>query len=415
MDFELQAESEAGRRFVALAEEHGADFATRAEQHDREGSFPFENIEAMKKSGFMTATVPEEFGGMGVASVADYMIGIGRLARGDASTAIAVNMHLTAGFIAMRLRASALAHGGDVAVAEGLLNGMGRAGVIICGPMTEPGTDVNSPFTEATPTADGWSLNGRKIFGTLSPVAQIFASSVRVPQDDGSYVRALAIVARGTPGLEVMENWDALGMRASGSHDVVYTDCRIAAAALRMENAEPWGVETPARIDFMLGANSALVAAFLGIAEAARDFTVRSMIERKKGRLGKRLAERVPIQQMVAEIEIDIATMRALVIEHGRKIDAYYAQYLEGEAPADAAFGLMKDHQCMKWVVNRKAIDVVDRAMTVSGGGSYMSGHLLSRLYRDVRAGPFMQPLAPYEALEYIGKVTLGLDPQLDR
>ena len=61
------------------------------------------------------------------------------------------------------------------------------------------------------------------------------------------------------------------------------------------------------------------------------------------------------------------------------------------------------------------AISIVSKAMDVVGGGAFMSGNELSRLYRDVRAGPFMQPFAPYEALEFIGKVTLGEPPQIDR
>jgi alkylation response protein AidB-like acyl-CoA dehydrogenase len=75
----------------------------------------------------------------------------------------------------------------------------------------------------------------------------------------------------------------------------------------------------------------------------------------------------------------------------------------------------MKEVQCMKYVVTRKAVDAVDRAMTVCGGAAYMNKHPLTRLYRDARAGAFMQPYAPYEALEFIGKVTLGLPANLDR
>src|SRR6516162_11610522 len=94
MDFALQPQTPAGARFVTLAEEHSADFATRADQHDREGSFPFENIEAMQRSGVMAACVPAELGGMGVESLHDAVLGINRLGRGDGSTAIATAMHV---------------------------------------------------------------------------------------------------------------------------------------------------------------------------------------------------------------------------------------------------------------------------------------------------------------------------------
>jgi len=114
-------------------------------------------------------------------------------------------------------------------------------------------------------------------------------------------------------------------------------------------------------------------------------------------------------------IEIDLAVCRATIERVGRLADAFFARYAKTDPPVGEANALMKELQCMKYVVNRNACEVVDRAMTVCGGLAYMNSHPLSRLYRDVRAGPFMQPFSPYEAFEYIGRVALGLDPTIER
>ena len=94
MDFELTPLTAPGERLVALAAQHAADFAPSAAQHDRDGSFPFEHSEALRQSGVLAACVPPEFGGLGVESLHDYVLGINRLGRGDGATAIAANMHI---------------------------------------------------------------------------------------------------------------------------------------------------------------------------------------------------------------------------------------------------------------------------------------------------------------------------------
>src|SRR3954447_5070212 len=92
--FELTATPETGARLVLLAESLADELATRAALHDREASFPHAAIDALKRAGYFSAPVPAENGGLGVTSVHDVVVASSRLARGDASVAIGVNMHL---------------------------------------------------------------------------------------------------------------------------------------------------------------------------------------------------------------------------------------------------------------------------------------------------------------------------------
>ncbi len=71
----------------------------------------------------------------------------------------------------------------------------------------------------------------------------------------------------------------------------------------------------------------------------------------------------------------------------------------------------MKDYQSAKWVVNRNVIDIESGAVDLSGGG-FMTRNPVSRFYRDVRAGPFMQPHSPIDARDYVGNVLLGTYPE---
>jgi alkylation response protein AidB-like acyl-CoA dehydrogenase len=411
MDFALQPHTASGKRFVALAEQHAADFAMRADQHDLEWSFAFENIEAMQRSGVMAACVPEELGGLGIESLYDAILGISRLGRGDGSSAIGTAMHLLSCWVITRGWRAAVFHG-DTLQAERvqvLLSQVRSGAVVICSPQSEPGTDMLHPMVEATKVDNGWHLNGRKIFGTLSPAATLLAIGCRVPDTQGGFRRANAMVVGGSVGMDIKDNWNALGMRASGSHDIVFQDCFVPDAALREDG--PWGEWSERTLSGQIAFNMGLVGAFLGIAEAAQDLIMGMVATRRRG--GRPLAERFSIQHLIAEIEIDLAAARAMLARTATAADAFFGLYPAGTAPLPELHALMKDFQCTKWFVNRKAIEIVDRALTASGGAGYLNTNTLARLYRDVRAGPFMQLFSPNEAFDYIGRVALGIDPQL--
>jgi alkylation response protein AidB-like acyl-CoA dehydrogenase len=282
------------------------------------------------------------------------------------------------------------------------------AGVIGAANATEAGTDLRHPLVEGVEVDGGWSLTGRKIFSTLSPIADLFFVPFRAPGEQSAY----AIVPRGSAGQTIHDNWDALGMRGSGSNDIVYEGCFVPGDFVDVSGG--WGEESPMSLQIGTAGNIGLLGSFLGIAEAAHDLVVHMARTRTKAPSGRTLAERHGIQHQVAEMAIDLETCRAVVERAGRLVDEQLFERPPEEVGMDELHELTAAFQCAKVVANRKAIEVVDRALTISGGAGYLTASPLSRLYRDVRAGPFMQPFSPNEAYEYVGKVVLGLPPDLE-
>jgi alkylation response protein AidB-like acyl-CoA dehydrogenase len=267
--------------------------------------------------------------------------------------------------------------------------------------------------TEATRAADGWLVSGRKGFATGSPAADILVVVCRFRNEKGDWQSGIAYLRANTPGITILHNWDALGMRGSGSHEVVLKDCFVAESDFF--DVGVWGDYNE---DFLAGnfaGTLGLVAVFLGIAEAARSIILQVLQSRRSTADRKAAIDRPAIHHAIAEIEIDLAASRAMLERTGTLMDAFFAsEPPNGALPMQEMHAVMKEFQCTKWFVTRKAIEIVDRALTISGGFGYMNRSPLSRLYRDVRAGPFMQPYSPIGAFEYIGKTALGVDPKVD-
>src|ERR1700744_95696 len=141
MPIELTAHTTAGARLIALAEDLSAQLAARAAEHDRDGSYPFEAIDALKAARYFAAPIPVDLGGLGVSSAHDLVVASSRLARGDASVAIGVNMHLVA-VLNMERRRGVAGAAGVERRARGFassLEQIARNGVVLAAAISEPG------------------------------------------------------------------------------------------------------------------------------------------------------------------------------------------------------------------------------------------------------------------------------------
>jgi alkylation response protein AidB-like acyl-CoA dehydrogenase len=158
------------QRIIALAKDLAKEFAPRAEQHDREGSFPFENIARLKETGYTAMTTPKEYGGWGVDPFT-FILAQEQLVQGCCATAFAINMHLNSvGFYTPFMTAAQ----------KGLyLGNVGRKQMLLNGFYTEGGgaRSILSPNTKARKVPGGYRINGQKVFCTLSPIVDYFGIS----------------------------------------------------------------------------------------------------------------------------------------------------------------------------------------------------------------------------------------------
>jgi alkylation response protein AidB-like acyl-CoA dehydrogenase len=399
MPIELTAHTEAGHRLVAIAEELSPHLAGRATGHDRDGTYPFEAIEALKTVGYFVAPVPVGLGGLGVSSAHDLVVASSRLALGDASIAIGVNMHLVAVLNMERRRTVAVAAGQErrARAFASSLESIARDGVVLAAAISERGQDLTRPGTRATRTETGWRIDGRKMFCTMSPAATDLYVAVSYLDADGTDRYAYAMVPARAPGVVINDDWDALGMRASGSNSITLEGVKLPEAGVRggcrAGDALPF-------IERNLVSGLFHAAASHGIAESA-DATVREgLADRINGDARPRM--------QVADNAIDLAAARGLLSRAAGLIDEHRAVNPASDGPAEELSALFAEAQAAKAFVNEAAARTVNRALALSGGAGYVNGSPPARAYRDVRAGSFMHPLGANRAYDYLAHVALG-------
>lgn len=364
-------------------------FAARAEGHDRSGRFAHENIAALHEAGLLALTVPRRLGGCGAGLVRAAAV-VGTIGRGDPATALVLAMTLLQHGLIHREgspwpRPVADAVGRDAAARGGLVNAL----------RVEPelGTPARGglPATLARRDGDGWRITGRKIFSTGAPALAYGVVFVRTDEAEPRIGNLL--VPLDAPGVRIEETWDHLGLRASGSHDVVFEDVFVPGVnAVDLRPPAGWQAPDPLQQAWSC---ALLAALYDGVARAAQAWFLAFLRERTPGSLGAPLASLPRFHEAVGENE-------RLLAVNARLVAALVADTDAGAPPAprDAGF--------IKITVTENAIQLVQRAAELCGNAALSRKNPLERHLRDVLCARIHWPQGD-AVRSAAGRAALGL------
>ena len=383
------------RKWYDLAAGHADVFAQRAAEYDLEGKFPHENYAEMKASGYTAMPIPADCNGGG-ADLLDICIAQNRLAQGCGATALAVNMHFGLPFVMTDLIAL-----GDDGPKE-MLTKIADERLIVFGAITDSQVDSYKGITgmgyttvKAEKVDGGFRINGRKGFGTNSPIGDLFGCTAVYDDPDVGEIGLIFVLPSDTEGLVCLNDWDTMGMRASQSHSWRLENVFVEEDHVFKHNLWEWDKYARGLWAWHGGSFGAV---YLGIAKAARDFAISQTRERTRLPF-KHPESYYPGHQFLAA-EMDIA------LHAGWAWQTRIAERLIDINNRDDA--TIVEAVAMQYFCMRAAMDVVNKAVDLMGGAALARRLPLERYYRDVRAGP-IHPIGGFDALELIGKHAFGL------
>jgi acyl-CoA dehydrogenase len=372
------AGAEGTDRFVPLARQLGAEIAAYTAGHDRDGTFVEESFAVLREAGYLALAVPTELGGMG-ATIGQVAAAQAELARHCASTALAVTMHLHITlFATWRYRR-------DMPGAEAMLRRVVDDRIIL---VSTGGSDFTRPNGTAEKVEGGYRVTGRKIFASQVPVGDVFSTMFTFEDpEQGRRVLSMGIPV-GSEGITVLDTWDAMGMRGTGSHDVEMTDVFVSDA--QVMSSRPWGVLDPPLMAIVANAMPPITAVYLGVAEGARDRAFERIRNTDK-------ALDPLIQRLAGEIDYKTRVARWALFSAIAEI---------GDDPEPSMDNVVRAMQA-KRVVAEESVAACDLVMQLVGGAAYYRGAGFEQAVRDVRGVQF-HPFTPELTLLHAGKVALG-------
>jgi len=364
LDFSLTDEQQQLRSTVRKFAE--SEIAPHVMEWDEASTFPSEIIPKLADLGLLGVVFPEQYGGAGMG-YAEYAIIIEELSRVDGSVGIIVAAHNS-------LCTNHIFKFGNEEQRKKFVAPLARGQKLGCWSLTEPeaGSDAGGTRTVARRVNGCWVLNGAKTFTTNGHYADVCVAMAVTNADKKHHGISAFIIEKGTPGFRPGKKENKLGLRASDTSEVVFTDCRVPAENLLGDEGEGF-INSLQVLD---GGRISIAALAVGMAQGAYESAVRYAKQRKQ--FGKTIAEFEAIQFKLADMATEIDAARLLT---------YRAAWLADQAIASgqAQGRITRESSMAKLYAGEVAVRVANEAVQIHGGYGFIKDYPAEKYYRDVK------------------------------
>jgi len=357
MDLRVTEDQEILRRSVREFAE--AEIRPHVLEWDEAQQFPMDLLPRLAELGLMGIQFPETYGGADMSAI-DYCICIEELARVCPAIALSVAAHngLCSAHIGMF---------GTEAQKREFLPRLVSGDVLGAWGLTEASAGSDAAGMRATAVRDGdhWVLNGSKSFTTHGRIGGLMVVIVVTDRSAGHRGISAFIVEHGTPGMAPGKKENKLGMRASDTSEVVFSDCRIPASRLLGEEGQGF-VNTLQVLD---AGRIGIAALSVGLAQGAYEAARRYALERRQ--FGRPIAGFQAIQWKLADAATRIEAARLLT---------YRAASLK-----DRGVRMTRQSSMAKLFASEIAVKVADDCVQIHGGYGFVKDYPAEKYFRDVK------------------------------
>ncbi|MEU2091114.1 acyl-CoA dehydrogenase family protein [Nocardia beijingensis] len=373
MNLELSGEQTAARQLAADFVDR--EIAPHAARWDREEQVDRSIVARLGELGFLGLTIPEQYGGS-AGDHLTYCLVLEELGRGDSSVRGIVS-------VSLGLVAKSIHHFGTEEQKQTWLTRLVAGEALGCFGLTEPGTGSDAAQLRTRAVRDGsdWVLSGTKMFitnGTWADVALVFART----GGEGHRGISAFLVPTDSPGFAAREIHGKLGLRGQATAELVLDGVRVPESARLHDEGKGFTVAMAA----LAKGRMSVAAGCVGLAQACLDAAVGYATQREQ--FGKPIAAHQLVQELLADIALDVDAARLLVWRVADLID-------RGEEFALAS-------SKAKLFASEAAVRAADRAVQVFGGYGYIDEFPVGKYLRDAKV------MTLYEGTSQIQKLLIG-------